>query len=108
MSETQREPEPRAEPVIEVQRLSFSYGPVPVLADANLSIAGGDFVCIVGPNGGGKTTLLRLILGLLTPTRGRVRVFGQTPGGGAAAHRVYAATRPSWIRSSRCVCSTWC
>lgn len=67
------------EPVIETQGLCFAFGTTPVLADVSLSIARGDFVCIVGPNGGGKTTLLRLFLGLLTPTRGRVRVFGQPP-----------------------------
>ena len=36
-------------------------------------------VCVVGPNGGGKTTLVKLILGLLTPERGEIRVFGQPP-----------------------------
>ena len=66
-------------PVIETQGLGFSFGTTPVLEDVNLAIAGGDFVCIVGPNGGGKTTLLRLFLGLLTPGRGRVRVFGRPP-----------------------------
>lgn len=65
--------------VIEIDRLSFSYPQTVVLENANLSIAPGDFVCMVGPNGGGKTTLLRLILGLLTPSRGTVRVFGRPP-----------------------------
>jgi zinc transport system ATP-binding protein len=65
--------------VIEMKDLAFSYPQTPVLEDVDLSIARGDFVCMVGPNGGGKTTLLRLILGLLTPTRGTVRVFGRPP-----------------------------
>ncbi len=60
------------EPVIEIKNLSFAYGGNLVLLEANLSIARGDFVCIVGPNGGGKTTLLRLVLGLLVPDRGSV------------------------------------
>ena len=45
----------------------------------NLSIQRGDFVSVVGPNGGGKTTLLKLMLGLLRPSRGEVRMFGVTP-----------------------------
>ena len=65
--------------VIEIEHLSFAYPLTPVLEDVTFSIQRGDFVCIVGPNGGGKTTLLRLILGLLTPSRGSVRVFGRSP-----------------------------
>jgi len=70
--------------VIEVADLSFSYPHTPVLEGVSFTIAGGDFVGMVGPNGGGKTTLLRLILGLLAPSRGTVRVFGRPP---AEAHR---------------------
>lgn len=66
-------------PAVEVQGLSFSYGPHRVLEDVNLNLAPGDFACIVGPNGGGKTTLLKLLLGLLEPERGLVRVLGTTP-----------------------------
>ncbi|MBI5248768.1 MAG: ABC transporter ATP-binding protein [Desulfomonile tiedjei] len=66
-------------PVIVIKDLSFSYDGHPVLEDVNLSIPKGDFVSVVGPNGGGKTTLLKLILGLLRPSRGQVQVFGVTP-----------------------------
>jgi len=66
-------------PIIEIRDLAFAFGPTLVLEDVNLTIRRGDYVCMVGPNGGGKTTLLRLILGLLTPTRGTVRVFGVAP-----------------------------
>jgi zinc transport system ATP-binding protein len=62
-----------------IKDLSFSYDGHSVLQDVNLSIPFGDFVSVVGPNGGGKTTLLRLILGLLRPSRGEVRVFGMAP-----------------------------
>lgn len=70
------EKEPAA---IVVKDLWFSYDGHPVLEDVNLSIPQGDFVSVIGPNGGGKTTLLKLMLGLLKPARGEVRVFGATP-----------------------------
>jgi zinc transport system ATP-binding protein len=66
-------------PAIEVRDLSFSYDGDPVLEDVNLTVPAGDFVSIVGPNGGGKTTLLRLLLGLLQPSRGSLRVLGMAP-----------------------------
>ena len=59
--------------------VSFSYGTTPVLKDVNLSIRTGDFACIVGPNGGGKTTLMKLLLGLLKPSTGTIEILGQTP-----------------------------
>jgi zinc transport system ATP-binding protein len=62
-----------------INGLSFSYDGDPVLEDVNVSISQGDFVSVVGPNGGGKTTLLKLMLGLLQPSQGQVRVFGVTP-----------------------------
>ncbi len=65
-------------PAIEINDLWFSYGAYPVLEDVNITIPDGDFVSVVGPNGGGKTTLVKLILGLLKPSRGAVRVFGTT------------------------------
>jgi zinc transport system ATP-binding protein len=68
-----------AEPVVSFRGVTFSYGGEPVLEDVNLSVADREAVCIVGPNGGGKTTLVRLILGLLTPERGEIRIFGQPP-----------------------------
>jgi len=64
---------------IETVDLTFAYDRTPVLAGANLRIERGDFVGMVGPNGGGKTTLLKLLLGLLIPASGVVRIFGQPP-----------------------------
>jgi len=52
---------------------------VPALEEVDLSIQQYDFLGIIGPNGGGKTTLLKVILGLLKPSRGKVTVFGHTP-----------------------------
>jgi zinc transport system ATP-binding protein len=68
-----------SDPVIELRGVRFAYNGVPVLQDVNLAVAEHESVCIVGPNGGGKTTLLKLILGLLPPGSGEVRVFGRPP-----------------------------
>ena len=67
------------EHVIEFRNVSFSYDCDPALENATVSVAAGDFVSIVGPNGGGKTTMLKLILGALAPDSGVVRVFGDCP-----------------------------
>lgn len=64
---------------VSIRDLWFAYDGPPVLREVSFDIAAGDFVSIIGPNGGGKTTLLKLLLGLLSPTRGSVRVFGQVP-----------------------------
>jgi zinc transport system ATP-binding protein len=67
------------QPVIELCDVSFAYNGSPVLENVNFLVRPREAVCIVGPNGGGKTTLLKLILGLLPPGSGEVRVFGQPP-----------------------------
>lgn len=66
--------------IIEVHDLWFSYNGNVVLKDVNLEIDSGDFVALIGPNGGGKTTLIKLMLGLLEPDRGMIRVLGKQPG----------------------------
>jgi len=67
------------EPVVTMEHVSFAYGAQPVLQDVTFSIAPRQFISIVGPNGGGKTTLLKLMLGLLSPSQGTVRVLGRPP-----------------------------
>ena len=67
------------QPIIKMNNLSFSYNGLPVLDEVNLTIYERDFLSIVGPNAGGKTTLLKLILGLLKPSDGSIRVFGLPP-----------------------------
>ena len=63
---------------VSLRDVSFGYpGGPPVLRHVNLEIEGGEFVTIAGPNGGGKTTLLRIILGLERPTTGRALLFGE-------------------------------
>lgn len=66
-------------PVICIRNLFFSYQKEPVLEDVNLDIYEKEFVSVIGPNGGGKTTLLKLILGLLQPQKGSVLIFGDKP-----------------------------
>jgi len=75
-----------ADPVVEVEDLWFSFNGQTVLREVNLTVPQGDFLVLIGPNGGGKTTLLKLMLGLLKPDRGVVRVFSQQPG--HAAQRI--------------------
>jgi len=64
--------------VISVRHLWAGYDHEVVLEDINLSVQEGDFIGLIGPNGGGKTTLLKVLLGLLPPMRGEVRIMGQS------------------------------
>jgi len=63
---------------IEINDLGFSYGENPILTDVSLALPEGEFLAVIGPNGGGKSTLLKIILGILRQNRGEVRVFGKT------------------------------
>jgi zinc transport system ATP-binding protein len=63
--------------IIEAKDVSFAYNSEEVLKDINLQIHKGDYLGIVGPNGGGKTTLLKCILGLLKPSKGTINLFGK-------------------------------
>lgn len=65
--------------VVEFTGVSFSYGGAPVLEEVSFAVRQGEFVGVVGPNGGGKTTLLRLASGILRPARGAVCIFGGPP-----------------------------
>lgn len=78
------------EPAIELRNVSFGYNHQLVLEDVSLRVEQGEFMGVVGPNGGGKTTLVKLILGLLTPSAGageaaggnhsgEIRIFGRPP-----------------------------
>lgn len=63
--------------IIELDRVCFSYSTDEVIKDVSLQIHKGDYAGIVGPNGGGKTTLLKLMLGLLQPHDGSIKLFGK-------------------------------
>jgi zinc transport system ATP-binding protein len=63
--------------IIEVENLSFSYGGAPALENISFTVKQGDFTGVLGPNGGGKTTLIKIMLGLLKSESGRVKIFGK-------------------------------
>lgn len=63
-------------PAFELEGVRFAYPGREVLNGVTLSLPAGSFAAVVGPNGGGKTTLLKLLLGLITPDAGTVRVLG--------------------------------
>lgn len=60
------------EPLIKIENLTVGYNKIPVLNNVNLNIFENDFIGVIGPNGGGKTTLLKAILGLLKPFSGNI------------------------------------
>lgn len=64
---------------LEINHLFFHYDGTDVLEDINLQYDKKEFLAIIGPNGGGKSTLLQLMIGLLEPSRGFVRLFGKNP-----------------------------
>ncbi|MFW6323979.1 MAG: metal ABC transporter ATP-binding protein [Desulfovibrionales bacterium] len=66
-------------PALSLTGVTFSYAGKQVLENVFLEIPPGEFVAILGPNGGGKTTFLKIVLGLLKPDEGAVRVFGRPP-----------------------------
>jgi zinc transport system ATP-binding protein len=70
---------PAVPEVVRVEHLWVQYDGAPVLEDIDLSVYEKDFIGIIGPNGGGKTSLLKVLLGLIPPTRGHVRVLGRSP-----------------------------
>jgi len=83
--------------VVRLQKVRVKYNDVTVLEDISISILQHDFLGIIGPNGGGKSTLLKVILGLVKPTSGSVLVFGKAPE--QARSRIgYVAQRPAFDR----------
>jgi zinc transport system ATP-binding protein len=67
------------DPAVDIENLAFSYNGRPALAGVNLRVERGAFMAVIGPNGGGKTTLVKLMLGLLQPDAGNIRVLGERP-----------------------------
>lgn len=73
---------------IEVRAVTFAYGDEPVIENINIDVHRGERLGILGPNGGGKSTLLKLLLGELTPRSGSVRVLGDAPARAREAGRI--------------------
>lgn len=86
--------------VIAAEHLFFSYHQMPVLQDATFKVYEGEFVGVIGPNGGGKTTLLKLIMGFLSPDSGKIEVFGQ-PAGSQPLGSIPLAYVPQAMRFDR-------
>lgn len=82
---------------IELKDLSLAYGQTVILKDISLEIPAGIFVGIIGPNGGGKTTLLKAIMGFLNPTSGLVLINGKNP----SQNREKMAYVPQTLRFDR-------
>lgn len=64
-------------PAIEIEHLTVSYGPRPALLDVSLTLPQGELIGIIGPNGGGKSTLLKAMLGFAKADVGTIRILGQ-------------------------------
>ncbi|GAA3451370.1 ABC transporter ATP-binding protein [Dactylosporangium matsuzakiense] len=75
---------------VELEKLSYRYGNVRAVEDVSLTVAAGEVVAMLGPNGAGKSTTLLMLLGLLPPATGTVRLFGSSPAAACAAGRVGA------------------
>lgn len=74
--------------MLEVKNLQAGYDYLQVLWDVSLHVSQGEFVALLGPNGSGKTTILRTIAGVITPMAGKVRLNGE-PIGGLSAHQIH-------------------
>lgn len=74
----------RAQPLLELVGVRAAYGPIEVLHGIDLQVHGGSMLALLGPNGGGKTTTLKVCAGLLAPTSGELRLAGRTVNGVSA------------------------
>jgi len=68
------------EKLVGIKNVYAGYGGDAVLKDVNLDICDNDFIGVIGPNGGGKTTLIKLLLGIIEPYRGRIKYFPDSTG----------------------------
>ena len=80
-------------PIIEIKNLAAGYDGRTVLHDVNLNVYERDFLGIIGPNGGGKTTLIKLLNGLLVPDGGEILIDGEKPGPSTKAKVSYLPER---------------
>lgn len=105
------------DPVVAVKGVSFAYNSRLVLENVHLEVNSGDFLAVLGPNGGGKTTLLKLLLGILRPQKGQILVLGRLPGQACQnvgyvpqhtnIHEVFPITAKDVVRLGRLPHRTW-
>jgi heme exporter protein A len=74
-------------PMVEARGVEKWYGPLPAVRGVSLELRRGEFLTLFGPNGAGKSTLLRVLAGVVRPTRGEVRIGGETVTGGEGGWR---------------------
>lgn len=85
-------------PIFDVKNLNFSVRGQSILSNISLEIFNGEYIAIIGPNGGGKTTLIRMLLGLEEPTSGTIKLFGKKLSGFNAWHKIgYVPQRASLV-----------
>lgn len=84
--------------LIEISGLNFSFGNHVVLNDINLTVKAEEFIGVIGPNAAGKTTLMKMLLGLLKPDSGQISVMGKSPA--EVLNRIgYVAQKPEFNRN---------
>ena len=83
-----QDPPDRAVPLLEMRKVNAHYGAVHALRDVNLSIYAGELVCLLGGNASGKSTTLKTLLGMLTPTSGEVVLDGEVVNGRPTSYLV--------------------
>ena len=91
-------------PILECDNLTKRFGSVEALTDVSFSVEPGRIVGLLGPNGSGKTTMIKLINGLLTPTSGQVLIDGEAPGKRSHALVSYLPDRsclPQWMTAAQ-------
>lgn len=88
-------------PIFDVKNLSFSVKGETILSNISFEIFGSEYIAIIGPNGGGKTTLIRMLLGLEKPTKGEVKIYGKKLSSFKEWHKIgYVPQRASHVDSS--------
>jgi NitT/TauT family transport system ATP-binding protein len=101
MTASAQHPTPTSQPLISVMGLGHAYGPRQIFENLTFEVRRGEFVCIVGPSGVGKTTLLGALTGLQTPTEGTVefdgKVVSSTPEGLAVVFQDYSRSLMPWL-----------
>jgi len=88
-------------PIFDVKNLNFEVKNQQILTNISLEIFSSEYIAIIGPNGGGKTTLIRMLLGLDTPTNGDIKIFGKKLSSFDEWHKIgYVPQRASHVDNS--------